>query len=381
MNTHTLICCIFGLIGSTLATAHPYIRYENDVTKALEAEAANSTNPNRVSVGDNPANAVYWTGEQAIPAEQVADLLQLSLANGHTTAEQWFTSPSGKFIVFMAEPGCGAAHHVFTVFGLKTQGKQRSYQKMGTYHFITRYLNFCPAEIKIDDSTHSLTVVYSTKNGNMRIEKSFSFINNPEETCRAFDTPEEEADLGNDSYGKNKPLRMHGNGLATRQPLCHAMGRSFREIDSIDFESLRDFLWTVELDQRGDSILQKKEIDEQMLFLLYAVHRYNDRRSSWIADEKGDTFALIQEHASGCLNYTLRLYRRSAQNPKVFVHLDNVGLGSRYLDWDIAASRFEEDGLYVELGGNGYKERKSAKILYSNPQSFFYRITPGDEPQ
>ena len=56
-------------------------------------------------------------------------------------------------------------------------------------------------------------------------------------------------------------------------------------------------------------------------------------------------------------------------------------MGSRYLDWNIAATRFEEDGLYIELGGNGYKERKSGKILYDNPQNFLYRITPGDEPQ
>lgn len=381
MNTHTFFYSVSALIGSTIATAHPYIRYENDVTQTLEAEAANSTEPKRVSVGDNAANTVYWTGEQAIPAERVADLLQLSLAAGHTTKDQWFTGPNGKYIVFMAEPGCGAAHHVFTVFSLQTKAGKKYYQKIGTYHFITRYLNFCPAETTIDESARNLTVVYETQNGNLRMEKSFSFINNPEETCRAFDAPEEEPDLGHDAYGKNKPLRLHRNGLAARQPLCHAMGRSFREVDSIDFESRRDFLWTIELDQRGDDILQKKEVDEQMLFLLYAAHRYSNRKSSWIADEKGDTFALIHEHASGCKTYTLRLYRRSAQNPKVFVHIGNVGVGSRYLDWDIAASRFEEDGLYIELGGAGYKERKSGKILYSNPQSFFYRITPGDEPQ
>ena len=379
MKSQLLISLLTSIFCSSLAAASPFARYDNEATKALTAEAAAIDSPQRVSVGDNPANAVYWTGEQAIPAERVADLLQLSMANGYTTADQWFTNPSGSVIVFMSEPGCGAANHVFTVFKKDKQKDGDAYKKVGTYNFITRYLTFCPKDVQVDN--WNLTVVYTTKNGNLRIEKNFYFYDNPQETCRAYDAPEEKEDLGKDKYLSKRPLRMHVNGLDSKQPICHRIGRNLREIDSIDFSSLRDFLWSVVLDERGNALLNESEVSEDLLHMLYATHRYNSAWSGWMADEQGNTLVLIEEHASGCMNYTLSIYRRSATNPKSFEKKGCVAVGSRYLDWNIAATRFEEDGLYIELGGNGYKERKSGKILYDNPQNFLYRITPGDEPQ
>lgn len=377
--TPRLPLILLPAIFSSIAAAYPFARYDNEATRALTAEAAAIDSPQRISVGDTPDNAVYWTGEQAIPATRVADLLQLSMANGYTTADQWFTNPSGSVIVFMAEPGCGAANHVFTVFKKNKQKDGITYQKVGTYNFTTRYLNFCPKDVQVDD--WQLTVVYSTKKGNLRVEKCFYFYDNPQETCCAYDAPEEKEDLGKDNYRRNQPLRMHENGLDSKQPICHRLGRNLREIDRIDFSSLRDFLWSVVLDERGNALLNESEVPEDMLHMLYATHRYHYAWSGWMADEQGNTLVLIEEHASGCLSYTLSIYRRSTTNPKNFVKKGSVAVGSRYLDWDITATRFEEDGLHIELGSNGYKERKSAKILYDNPQNFLYRITPGDEPQ
>ncbi|MBR4310127.1 MAG: hypothetical protein IKT79_03775 [Akkermansia sp.] len=381
MNPRLLISLLTAVLGTSHASATPFARYDNEATRALTAEAAICNSAQRVSVGDNPAIAVYWTGEQAIPAERVADLLQLSMAAGSTTKDHWFTDLSGSVIVFMAEPGCGTQQHVFTVFTSVKNKDGHFYQKAGSYTFITKHLIFCPEEAKIDNRAKTLTVVYSTPNGNLKVEKCFHYFENPQEICRAFDAQEEKADLGSDSYNHNKPLRMHKQGLSTKQPLCHVLGRGMREIDSIDFESLPGLLWSVELDQRGDAMLQQKEVPQGELFWLYATHRYYYAWNGWMADEAGNTLVLLEEYASGCNTYLLRIYRRSATDAKTFVHVGNVAVGSRYLDWDIAATRFDEDGLYIELGGNGYQERKAGKILYSNPQDFLYRITPGDEPQ
>ncbi len=381
MNHRLLISLLATVFSSRLAAAYPFARYDNEATQALTTEAACIDSPQRVSVGDNPDNLVYWTGEQAIPAERVADLLQLSMSAGNTSKDHWFTDRNGSVIVFMAESGCGTQQHVFTVFTSVKNKDGHFYKKAGSYTFITKFLTFCPEEVKIDNRAKTLTVVYSTPNGNLKVEKCFHFFENPQETCRAFDTQNEKADLGSDSYNLNKPMRMHKQGLSTKQPQCHVLGRSLREIDSIDFDSLPGLLWSVELDRRGDAMLQQKEIPQGELFWLYATHRYNYAWSGWIADEAGNTLVLLEEYASGCNTYLLRIYRRCATDAKTFVHVGNVAVGSRYLDWDISATHFEEDGLYIELGGNGYQERKSGKIFYNNPQDFLYRIAPGDEPQ
>ena len=185
-------------MACSFAAAHTYPRYTNATTQALQAEFQLMQAPDsaekarRVSIGDNAENAVYWNGDKPLPAAQVADLLQLSLAAGSTGAEDWFTNAAGDVLVFVARPGAGAKHYVFTVFRLKDD----EWHKTGTYHFISRHLHICWQDAAIGHS--GLTIVATSPNGTLRVEKHFDFAE-PRDTFCAYDTPEEAPDMGLDS--------------------------------------------------------------------------------------------------------------------------------------------------------------------------------------
>ncbi|MBR5895830.1 MAG: hypothetical protein IKZ13_09845 [Akkermansia sp.] len=190
---HLLSLCT--AMACSIATAHTYPRYTNATTQALEIEAQLMLSPDsiekarRVSIGDNAENAAYWNGDKPLPAAQVADLLQLSLAAGSTGAEDWFTNAAGDVLVFVARPGVGAKHYVFTVFNLKNE----EWYKTGTYHFITRHLHIRWQDAAIGN--RGLTIVATSPNGTLRVEKHFDFAE-PRDTFCAYDAPDEAPDMG-----------------------------------------------------------------------------------------------------------------------------------------------------------------------------------------
>ena len=187
------------LIATTLlspALAGKYPRYENAASRVLAAEAAlieKGDTPEatrRYAIGDNPENQRYWTGEKPLPAARVADLLQLSLIAGSTTTDEWITSEDGRFIAFIAEPGCGASNRVFTVFRLNDRNE---YERVGQYNFVTRYLRFAPEKTQLTEQ--GLTAHYHSISGQLHISKCFRF-DKPEKTCRMFAEIDSEEDAG-----------------------------------------------------------------------------------------------------------------------------------------------------------------------------------------
>ena len=183
-----------ALLGS--APAGEYPRYDNAVRRILATEAAlidKGDTPEavrRYAIGDNPENLLYWTGEKPLPAARVADLLQLSLIAGSTTADEWITSEDGRLVAFIAEPGCGASNRVFTVFRLNAGNE---YERVGEYNFVTRYLRFAPEKTQLTEQ--GLTVHYHSISGQLHISKCFRF-DKPEKTCRMFAEIDSKEDLG-----------------------------------------------------------------------------------------------------------------------------------------------------------------------------------------
>ena len=181
---------------SCVTIAADYPRYENEVSRILAAEAAliekgDTPEAARCSaIGDNPENQCYWTGEKPLPAARVADLLQLSLIAGCTTADEWITSEDGRLVAFIAEPGCGASNRVFTVFLLNAGNE---YERVGEYNFVTRYLRFSPEKTQLTEQ--GLTVHYHSISGQLHISKCFRF-DKPEKTCRMFSEIDSKEDLG-----------------------------------------------------------------------------------------------------------------------------------------------------------------------------------------
>ena len=183
-----------ALLGSALAEEYP--RYDNAVSRILAAEAAlidKGDTPEavrRYAIGDNPENLLYWTGEKPLPAARVADLLQLSLIAGSTTADEWITSEDGRLVAFIAEPCCCASNRVFTVFRLNARNE---YERVGEYNFVTRYLRFAPEKTQLTEQ--GLTVHYHSISGQLHISKCFRF-DKPEKTCRMFAEIDSKEDLG-----------------------------------------------------------------------------------------------------------------------------------------------------------------------------------------
>ena len=181
---------------SCVTIAADYPRYENAASRILTAEEAlieKGDTPEaarRYAIGDNPENQRYWTGEKPLPAARVADLLQLSLIAGSTTADEWITSEDGRLIAFIAEPGCGASNRVFTVFRLNDRNE---YERVGEYNFVTRYLRYAPEKTQLTE--HGLTVHYHSISGQLHIRKCFHF-DKPEKTCRMFAEIDSKEDLG-----------------------------------------------------------------------------------------------------------------------------------------------------------------------------------------
>ncbi|MBQ7023973.1 MAG: hypothetical protein IJN29_10345 [Akkermansia sp.] len=195
MNTSYLLT-LMAAMACSIATAHPYLRWDNPATRTLNTETELMRGPDsqeknlRIAVGDNPDNAVYWNGEKPLPAARLADLLQLSMAAGSTKAEDWFTNKAGDVLVFIARPGVGARHHVFTVFSRKGE----EWHKTGTYHFISRHLQICWEEVALGNG---LTIVATSPNKSLRMEKRFDFADARDTFC-AYEAPEEAQDMGLD---------------------------------------------------------------------------------------------------------------------------------------------------------------------------------------
>ena len=209
-----------------------YPRYNNAASRALAKEAdliaKGDTHEaaRRYAIGDNPENQDYWTGKKPLPAERVADLLQLSLVAGCTTENDWFTSEDGKVIVFIAEPGCGASNTVFTVFRLNSQNE---YQRVGQYNVATRYMEYYPAGVEVTES--QLTVTYISTPYGLKIEKTFHFADNAEESCYLFSEIGSDLDMGShrkvnrhsDYFYRKQP--NHSSGTQLARAAAHFLGR------------------------------------------------------------------------------------------------------------------------------------------------------------
>lgn len=364
-----------------VAWAHPYLRYDNPVTCTLEAESAllrGADTPQqrlRVAVGDNAANAPIWAGEKPLPAEQVADLLPLSMAAGSCRADDWFTNEDGSVIVFVARPGVGAKHYVFSVFALGTDGS--SYTRVGTYHFISRHLH-----IRWEDCTlgfGGLTIVATSPRENLRVSKRFDFADKADTFC-AYDSPEEVADMGDDTTW-NGPSKFISNTQRAHKPNL-LVTRLLRDAAAFDFGN--GDAWAVAWADAfaKDFWKTRAPISFGEMGMLYLAGRSEVPIRDWIADESGDTLVLITNYVSGCNSYSLYVYRRVKNDPRYLRHWQFAGvyhICSRFLDWDIAATRFEQDGLYVEMHGYNNRIRKGKKFLYSEKKDSFDYLTEWSE--
>lgn len=200
----TQLITLCTAMACSIATAHPYQRWDNPATRTLQAEVElmqNADTPQkntRIAVGDDTANQPYWRGEKPLPATRTADLLQLSLAAGSTGAEDWFTNAAGDVLVFVARPGVGAKHYVFTVFTRRDD----EWHKTGTYHYISRHLRISWQETGLGH--RGLTIVATSPGAGLRVEKHFDFAEKHDTFC-AYDAPDEAADMGLDPQSPATP--------------------------------------------------------------------------------------------------------------------------------------------------------------------------------
>lgn len=351
----------------TLALASPllaytYPRYGNPANYALAKEAALIAKGDipeaarRYAIGDAPEYQDYWTGKKPLPAERVADLLQLSLVAGCTTENDWFTSEDGKVIVFMAEPGCGASNTVFTVFRLNSQNE---YQRVGQYNVVTRYMEYYPAGVEVTES--QLTVTYISTPYGLKIEKTFHFADNAEESCYLFSETGSDQDMGShrkvnrhsDYFYRKQP--NHSSGAQLARAVVHRRGAFDNQESNKNWK-------------------EKATITDFEIEHLYHSAREVDGICNWIADEKDETFVLLEWTAAGCWSYTLHVYRAIPGGKiKRWRYQGRYTICSRIMEWDVSRTRFEDDGIYVELVDARGKHRKGHKFLYSgNNESFDY---------
>ena len=341
-----------------------YPRYNNAASRALAKEAALIAKGNtpeaarRYAIGDNPENQDYWTGRKAMPAKRVADLLQLSLVAGCTTEDDWFTSKDGKVIVFMAEPGCGASNRVFTVFRLNAQNE---YQRVGQYNVVTRYMEYYPSGVEVTE--HQLTVTYISTPHGLKIEKTFHFADNEEESCRLFSEIDSESDMGkrrkvnrsSDYFYRKQP--NHSSGTQLARAAAH-QGGAFDNLES------------------NQNWKDKATITDFEIEHLYHSAREVDGICNWIADEKDETFALLEWTAAGCWSYTLHVYRAIPGGKiKRWRYQGRYTICSRIMEWDVTQTRFDADGIYVELVDRNGKHRKGHKFLYTRSSESFDYLT------
>lgn len=341
-----------------------YPRYNNAASRALAKEAAliaKGDTPEaarRYAIGDNPENQDYWTGKKPLPAARVTDLLQLSLVAGCTTEDEWFTSQDGKVIVFMAEPGCGASNRVFTVFRLN---RNNEYQRVGQYNVWARYVEYLPAGVEVTE--HQLTVTYISKPHGLKIEKTFHFADNEEESCRLFSEIDSESDMGkrrkvnrsSDYFYRKQP--NHGSGSQLARAAAH-QGGAFDNLES------------------NQNWKDKATITDFEIEHLYHSAREIDGICNWIADEKDETFALLEWTAAGCWSYTLHVYRAIPGGKiKRWRYQGRYTICSRIMEWDVTQTRFDADGIYVELVDRNGKHRKGHKFLYTKSSESFDYLT------
>lgn len=351
----------------TLALASPllaytYPRYANPANNALAKEAAliaKGDTPEaarRYAIGDAPENQDYWTGKKPLPAERVADLLQLSLVAGCTTENDWFTSEDGKVIVFMAEPGCGASNTVFTVFRLNSQNE---YQRVGQYNVVTRYMEYYPAGVEVTES--QLTVTYISTPYGLKIEKTFHFADNAEESCYLFSETGSDQDMGS-----HRKVNRHSDYFYRKQP-NHSSGAQLARAAAHRWGAFDN-------QESNKNWKEKATITDFEIEHLYHSAREVDGICNWIADEKDETFVLLEWTAAGCWSYTLHVYRAIPGGKiKRWRYQGRYTICSRIMEWDVSRTRFEDDGIYVELVDARGKHRKGHKFLYSgNNESFDY---------
>lgn len=341
-----------------------YPRYNNAASRALAKEVAliakgdTHEAARRYAIGDNPENQDYWTGKKPLPAARVTDLLQLSLVAGCTTEDEWFTSPDGKVIVFMAEPGCGASNRVFTVFRLN---RNNEYQRVGQYNVVTRYMEYLPAGVEVTE--HQLKVTYISAPYGLKIEKTFHFADNAEESCWLFSEINSDQDMGkrrkmnpaSDYFYRKQP--NHSSGTQLARAAAH-QGGAFDNQES------------------NQNWKDKATITDFEIEHLYHSAREVDGICNWIADEKDETFALLEWTSAGCWSYTLHVYRAIPGGKiKRWRYQGRYTICSRIMEWDVTQTRFDADGIYVELVDRNGKHRKGHKFLYTKDSESFDYLT------
>ena len=346
------------------AMSYTYPRHSNKVSRALAKEAALIAKGNtpeaarRYAIGDNPENQDYWTGKKPLPAARVTDLLQLSLVAGCTTEDEWFTSKDGKVIVFMAEPGCGASNRVFTVFRLN---RNNEYKRVGQYNVWARYVEYLPAGVEVTE--HQLTVTYISKPHGLKIEKTFHFADNEEESCRLF------SEIGSDQdMGKRRKMNRSSDYFYRKQP-NHSSGTQLARAAAHQggaFDNL----------ESNQNWKDKATITDFEIQHLYHSAREMDGICNWIADEKDETFALLEWTAAGCWSYTLHVYRAIPGGKiKRWRYQGRYTICSRIMEWDVTQTHFDADGIYVELVDRNGKHRKGHKFLYTKDSESFDYLT------
>lgn len=368
-----LCTILLSLALTSPLTALTYPRYDNTANRLLEAEAAlmeNGDTPEatrRQAAGDSPGNQDYWTGKKPLPAGRVGDLLHLSMAAGFTTYDSWLTSPDGRVIVFIAEPGCGASNTVFTVFRLNHRNE---YERVGEFNFVTRFLQFIRTETEVNHN--ELSVVYADPANQLRVQKRFN-LHQQQESCRVLAEPEERNNPGNRDRAPWGDAFFHWN-LHQMQPR-HELGRMLAEAQKICLDS--DYLPAQLMRAYTETACagiweQKRPVSAREIIPLYQAAREAGYQH-WIADTRGDTFIIIREMQSGCHSYTLEVYRAvPGEERNRWQYAGQYHICSRFLAWDIARTRFDNDGFYVELVFDKGQHRKGHKFLYAQPGSFRY---------
>lgn len=319
-----------------------YPRYSNEVTRALEADAALSNGPispvlGRLAfIGVNPENVACWNGEKPLPASRVANLLQVSLHRGYTTGADWFTNASGSVIAFLAQPGNGAGTDVFTVF--RRTGSE--YRRVGVYTFTRRVMNLRPEEIELTEE--SLTLTYATPRNNTRFTKTFSFCT-AEDSCCAFEDITERNDCGKDTR-PNRPIGIpeliNSPARERLQPL-NARTRHLRRAE-------QEICYNPE-PRSGEDKWQ----NVPPLELMYTTKLRYGGVEDWISDEKSNTIAFISRSNvkhEVVSTYTFQVYRcRDTENGLSWSLIGTYKLNfSPYeLSWDPAETYFRHEGLHV----------------------------------
>ncbi len=320
--THLFTLCT--ALACSIAAAHPYRLWENPTTHALQAEAQLMQSPDspeknlRIAVGDKPENSRYWSGEKPLPAAQTADLLQLSLAAGSTGAEDWFTNAAGDVLAFVARPGVGAKHYVFTVFTRREEG----WQKTGTYHFISRHLSICWQKVTLAHS--GLRIVATSPGGSLRMEKRFDLADAHDTFC-AYDAPHEAADMGLDppasspqapAAEESAPHFLHYSTSGYPRydnSLTHTLEAEIALINGrISPEQGRRAFAGVNPDNaaywNGEKALPAARVADLLQLSLHAGHT---TEACWFTNASGSLLVFVAQPGNGAVSDVYTVFRRT----------------------------------------------------------------------